>query len=278
MPPPIHGHHWEPADRAKADRTVLLVHGLDEPGRIWDDLAPAIGREGLEVLRFDYPNDQPIRDSADLLERAVGGVLRSGGRLDVVAHSMGGLLARDLLTRPGAGWARDAVGRLITAGTPNAGSPLARTRWLAEVREQLARWVDSPGWMPPGSASPRGVRGGAGADLMPGSPYLTELNARGLPQGPTITVIYGHWWPTLPPEASMGHAIISALGDGVVSLASAILPGVADHVRLAGNHRTMLRRLCPGAVLRARTGRAPAGQDPPAIPVILDRLRRPRAF
>jgi hypothetical protein len=52
-------------------RIVLLVHGLDEPGDIWDDAAVALADAGHTVVRFDYPNDQRIAHSADLLAAAL---------------------------------------------------------------------------------------------------------------------------------------------------------------------------------------------------------------
>lgn len=271
VPPSIPGYRWTP-EAPPAARMVLLVHGLDEPGRIWDDTAAAAAQAGETVARLDYPNDQATARSADLLADAMKRLADAGvAELAIVAHSMGGLLARDVLTREMASLPR--VTRLITVGTPFAGSAFAKMRWIAEAREQLARWADSPGFSPPGSASPPELRGQAGRDLLPGSAYLRELGARSLPRCP-MTVIFGRWWPGVTSPRSFGRGLIDAFGDGVVSVASARLSGVEDHVELAGNHRTMLRRLTPKDVLRARRGLPPDSPLPPAIPVILERLGR----
>lgn len=204
---------------------------------------------------------------------AIQALADSGTReVRLVAHSMGGLVSRDLLTQNTV--IPLAIPTLITVGTPHAGSPLAGMRWVAEAREQFVRWFDAPAWTLPGSASPPGLRGRAGQDLLPGSEFLRSLNARPHPSGVATTVIYGRWLPAVPPRASVGNALLSAIGDGVVSIASARLSGVDDHVEVSGNHRGMLRRLTPAAILRARRGLAPVGPTPPAIPVILDRLRR----
>jgi pimeloyl-ACP methyl ester carboxylesterase len=72
-------------------RVVLLVHGLDEPGSIWDELIPELHARGHAVARFDYPNDQPARASADLLLGELRQIRAQGiTQIDIVAHSMGG--------------------------------------------------------------------------------------------------------------------------------------------------------------------------------------------
>ncbi len=291
-------------------RTVLLVHGLDEPGPIWDDLAPVLaarGREaGFAVARFDYPNDQPINVSTDLLVGALRD-LRSRGatRVDLVCHSMGGLMARDALTRDGddgyAGLARGHerlpdVHRLILVGAPNAGSPWAKLRALGEIREQIARFLDDP------DHDARGLLGylndglgEAGDDLLPGSEFLTDLNARPAPTGVEVTVIAGRLAPVtnkdlkwiaesvvvrqlLGREDAVAIAagitdLSSQVGDGVVPVSSARLAGVADTVYVEANHRSMLRTV--DVLKRARAMVGVESSEPPAIAVIVDRLTRP---
>lgn len=48
---------------------VLLIHGLDEPGRVWLNLAPVLDDKGYTVMFMSYPNDQKIRASAGLFFR-----------------------------------------------------------------------------------------------------------------------------------------------------------------------------------------------------------------
>jgi len=254
---------------------VVLLHGLDEPGRIWDDAAPAILAAGLPVARFDYPNDQAIAASADLLLGSLAMLGSIGVRsIDAVAHSMGGLVARDALTRFPRPAGLPRANRLITVGTPNKGSPLARHRWVAEAREQIARWAESPGWTPPGSASSPEERGRAGVDLMPGSAFFTDLDARPLPEV-AMTIILGRLLPVPSSPNAVGRALLDAMGDGVVSVASARLAGVRDVVELKGTHRGLIRSVSPADAVRTKFGRAPKGAVPPAIPVIVDRLLRP---
>lgn len=82
---------------------------------------------GTDVLRVPYDFRRSIVESADHLGRAVtAAVGESGRRVVVVAHSMGGLVARYWVGACG-GW-RHCRG-LVTLGTPHRGAPRALD-WL----------------------------------------------------------------------------------------------------------------------------------------------------
>ena len=171
------------------------------------------------------------------------------------------------------------VTHLITVGTPNHGSQMARFRVVTEVRDQAIQIMN--GNNPFMSAF---LDGGSEAlgDLLPDSPYLKELNSRKLPKGVAITVIAGRASPLsvadvrenkrrltkyLPegwikdqPAAIWSH-LIDGVGDGAVTLSATRLAGVSDHVTVDGDHVNMLRDY-----LRRESFK------PPAIPVIIDRL------
>lgn len=272
---------------------VLLVHGLDEPGDVWDDLAPTLASAGLPVARFDYPNDGPIHADAESLAAALA-QLRGRGVTDIdfVCHSMGGLVARDVLTRAdekmyagdAAGSALlPAVGRLVMIGTPNAGSAWAHLEVLAEARDQFERWLHSDttdlssllGFMVDG-------HGEAADDLLPGSAFLRDLNGRPAPKGVRITLVAGRMIPftresamkllgsrfvqlvlsqsRIATLASEVDDISSALGDGPVGIASARLAGVDDYVECSTEHCFLLRP-------------SPLSSDPPpALAIVLERL------
>lgn len=288
---------------ATPGRLVVLVHGLDEPGSIWDTITSRLMKEGYEVAQFWYPNDGPVSRSAEALARELE-ALRSKGteRIDIVAHSMGGLVARDVLTRDTmyAGRARGHerlpdVERLILVGTPNLGSPWARLRALAELREQTIRLVET------GNLSRESLlrflndgTGEAGRDLLPGSAFLKDLNARPAPEGVVITAIVGRiasesrtdlsdladsWIvrELLGKEEAERLAgslteLSGTLGDGVVSVTSARLEGVEDCVVVEGSHRGMLDFMDFEQWIRTRVDGATVPSEPPAIPIILKRL------
>ena len=283
------------------DRLVLLVHGLDDPGTNWRDLAVALRGEGYLVATFEYPNDGPIPDAADRMAEAlvslrVVGVLH----VDIVAHSMGGLVARDLLTRnahyagDGRGsHERPSIDRLVMLGTPNHGTVLAELRGIAEVREQAVRLLRGEGhWL----GFLADGEGQAAIDLQPDSTFLADLNTRPLASHTRHTIIAARLIPmdgeklsdasttlrrwaeapgapawasrlrsseALEALADLADTISGTVGDGLVTLDSVRLDGVEDFEVVDANHLSMILHIGPGEKV------------PPSIPIILDRLSRP---
>lgn len=187
-------------------RVIVLIHGLDDPGFMWRDLIPHLHEHGYAVARFEYPNDTFISDATDLFAIALAQLREIGvQRVDIIAHSMGGLVTRDLLTRPayyngdGTGWTSPmgadqlpAVDRLIMLGTPNHGSHLARLRSVTELREHIYRSIRGDGSL---LDALRDGWGEAGSDLLPGSAFLRRLNARPLATHTRHTVVAGQISP-----------------------------------------------------------------------------------
>ena len=269
---------------------VVLVHGVDEPGKVWRSLIPALIENAYTPIEFCYANDGPIVDSAMLLSDELKKLRRQGvRRIVLVGHSMGGLVSREMLTHPdlyaGRGAGHDAlpdVTGLIMGGTPNHGSAMARLRFAAEVREQIERALSGDGMLF------GGIFDGAGEakiDLLPHSEFITQLNARPLPSDVRITIIAGNASPVttgklrhLTDELKVDHPgfwsesagdvvdtlddVVTGLGDGAVTIESTRLNGVEDHVIVDGNHLTIIRNYTAGHDL-----------EPPAVPIILDRLR-----
>lgn len=122
------------AVRAKvrqAERIALFVHGIIGDTR---DMAASLRRAGIAdrydlILTFDYENlHDPISETARALKRRleeVGLGPDHGKALDVVAHSMGGLVSRWFIERGGG---NRVVRRLVMFGTPNNGSPWPRAQ------------------------------------------------------------------------------------------------------------------------------------------------------
>ncbi len=244
---------------------VLLLHGLDEPGGIWDDLLAEFEAAGITAWEFRYPNDQAIDRSADMLAE-YWPRLTADREVILVGHSMGGLVIRDFVSRwryPPSDAGNDLQGAqvrgAILIATPNRGSDWARLRAWLEVRELIA------------SASQRrfslfmGLREGTGAakiDLRPDSAFLADLNARPWPPHIPIRLIAG---VLAEPTAEMRRSIeaITAefgageladafeawwseledgVGDGAVPLSSVAMPWAPPPIVVAGSHRGMLAR------------------------------------
>jgi pimeloyl-ACP methyl ester carboxylesterase len=270
-------------DGERVDRgVVVLVHGLDEPGGIWDDLAPALEGAGFEVARFDYPNDQAIGRSAIGMSRSFEELSGLGVEtVDVVAHSMGGLVSREALTNETFGGVGTSSGeisgvrvdRLILCGTPNYGSGWARLRGVAEVRERLQRWMgsDDLDWTILSDLGDDGD-GQAGVDLLPGSDFLTALNAREMPEAVRVTCLVARMVePTMTAGREGFEDAARSLGDGVVTMDSAALEGCDDVVVVVANHRSMLRTVELEEGWRAMVG-GESAPEPVGIGIVLDRL------
>ena len=108
---------------AHAQRITLCVHGILGDTRA---IASAVlDQSGSDlVLAFDYENiNTPIEQIARSLKSKLADVGLGpdhGKRLQIVAHSMGGLVSRWFIEREGG---NQVARHLVMLGTPNAGSP-----------------------------------------------------------------------------------------------------------------------------------------------------------
>jgi pimeloyl-ACP methyl ester carboxylesterase len=104
---------------------VLLLHGWGCNSGYWIDLLPRLDAAGISYARLDLePMLGSIDDYLPMVDTAVNTLCRDTGanKVTIVAHSMGGLVARNYLRAHGAG----RIARIITLGTPHHGTELAR--------------------------------------------------------------------------------------------------------------------------------------------------------
>jgi len=158
-------------------RSVLLIHGLEASLADLRGLSLACQQSKLQPLLFDYPNDGPIVLSGKRLHDELTQLERKHPqlRLTIVAHSMGGLVAREALEngRP----SLTCVTDVFMLGTPHQGSALSGGQpWLELIFQSLN--PTSTEW-----ASVRDGLGEAAQDLRPGSFFLRTLDARRRPAG-----------------------------------------------------------------------------------------------
>jgi pimeloyl-ACP methyl ester carboxylesterase len=105
--------------RKRAQRTVVLVHGYLANSSTLLPLRGYLRARGIKhLLAFDYRSSDGIERAAIALKEFLRRRVR-GGRVDLVCHSLGGLVARMYLQELGG--AR-RVDRCITLGTPHQGT------------------------------------------------------------------------------------------------------------------------------------------------------------
>jgi triacylglycerol esterase/lipase EstA (alpha/beta hydrolase family) len=136
---------------ARVETPVLLVHGVLCNAGVWVRLARHLRRHGVAGLySLSYgPPLASIDTFAEQLARKIDAIAAATGAASVmiVAHSMGGLVARAHLREHGTA----RIARIVTIGSPHHGSMLA--------------------WFFPGRSL---------AQMRPGSAWLARLNAERL--------------------------------------------------------------------------------------------------
>src|SRR5262249_40610597 len=152
-------------DACSVSRPGVLLHGFASTPRSLAFLARHVGN------RLKRPVLRPHLgvgwgDVAGAAKRVNAAIVAAAfDEVDVVGHSLGGLVATELLKNIDCG---GRVRRVITLGTPHAGVPLARYAAIATL-----------------GLSPC-VR-----QLVPGSRFLTGLAARPVPKGSELVAITG---------------------------------------------------------------------------------------
>ena len=182
---------------------VIFVHGLYHNRTAWFFYLHWFRRWGWRHLKAITLRGKlrSVAEHATTLAREVDGVLRETGsaRVDLVGHSMGGLVIRAYLAEASN---HEAVRRVVTLGTPHAGSKLA----VFAV-------------------------GRARRELLPGSPFLASLNAGGAQAPP-----HGHLFAiySIVDNMVLPNKSARAEGEGVTCLET----GPVNHVGLLFSRRT----------------------------------------
>lgn len=266
---------------------VVLVHGLDCNRTNWEPMAQLLRDAGHSVAYFTYPSDGPLEDSAALLASEMETLRKSFPeiRIDILAHSMGGLVARRYVE--GSAYA-GGVDHLILLGTPNMGSRWATYRWALEAQEHYGLWKHEEAWRWTWMITD-GL-GEAGRDLKPSSKFLTSLNSCPRRDGVQYTIVAGNRnqgariaakaldrtanvipaklssrWGFRQAAAALHRQADKLEGrdctsDGPVNLAGTCLEGVDDYTILPADHTTLYY--------------PSNGREPAAWPIIRDRLAR----
>ncbi len=267
---------------------VVVLHGYQDQRNSADLLTEFLTDKGFIAVALEYPNDQPITDSAIGISKSLKTLCTQLAVVEVriVAHSMGGLGARRMIEDPELDPGN--VSQLIMVATPNHGSELAALGGSLELWEHV--------WMSKETVSVQTLcdivadgSNEAGADLEPESIFLRKLNARKRNPKVRYSTILGStgflekgdikalkrliavakqnrvvrfFGPKLDRILDNPDSMIKGKGDGAVSLISGRLPGVEDHLVLPIDHCAVFRKPKTNDEKRLRTE-------------IVSRLRRP---
>jgi len=204
---------------------VVCVPGIfdDHPEKTFSDIIERLEDDGFIAVPVLGMGSVFPGTSTDLIEsnaiRLYKDIERTRdtyhvSEVDVVAHSMGGLITRCYIANCGSGWTYAGdIRRFVMVGTPNHGSLWCRTGARVGVGDKACEQMN------------------------PGSPFLTSLNAHGWDPNVDAIVVAGDCW--------------FKWGDGFVSAQSASLEelGIPTYCVDAKHSSHWLNGcLCPNAM------------------------------
>ncbi|MEU3436671.1 alpha/beta fold hydrolase [Streptomyces sp. NPDC006863] len=131
------GHPATTAAAPPSPPPVVLLHGFIDNRSAFVVLRRALTRYGRRPESLNYsPLTRDVRTAAALLGRHVEEICaRTGhGRVDVVGHSLGGLIARYYVQRLGGD---RRVRTLVTLGTPHGGTAVAPGAGIHPIVRQM---------------------------------------------------------------------------------------------------------------------------------------------
>jgi len=225
------------------EELYLLIHGISSSHEgAWQQETPAgvtfqefveglAGENGI-VWGFQYDPYRTIETSSDLLYSSLIALLGEvKPRLTIIAHSMGGIVARHFLKNHADDF---EVGHLVLLGSPHGGMVSDSCRvwedYLGRFSEfvQLERsLVDSPG------AKPTGLLGPGARQLVKGSAFLEDLNQGWTePYDINALLIAGE-------QEGRLSACIEGPDDGLVSVESAVM-GFEPHETYSAAETTLV--------------------------------------
>jgi pimeloyl-ACP methyl ester carboxylesterase len=180
---------------------VVLVHGLWMVGAAMHWFAAQLRAQGFAPEVFGYHS---ILGGPDAATASLADCLRKGDPAHVVAHSLGGLVALETLSRhPGI-----EVGRVVGLGVPLCGSGAA---------ESLARWPVVPLWL------------GRSASLL-------RRGCAHWPENIEVGMVAGR----IPHGLGALFARFDGEHDGTVAVAETRHPMLAGHVVVPASHSGLI--------------------------------------
>ena len=200
--------------RKSGNQCVILLHGLARSSGSMEKLAGRLTDAGYVVANIDYPSrKQTVETLAPLaIDQGLAQCHTETGDnvvVNVVTHSMGGILVRQYLNNNPAA----INGRVVMLAPPNNGS------------EVVDKFRDTPGyeWL----NGPAGRQLGTGEDSLPRTLGAAEFDVGVIAGTRTINLLLSQFLPN--PD------------DGKVSVASARLEGMCDFMTVEVSHPFIMR-------------------------------------
>lgn len=128
---------WVVGNDFTHQNVVILVHGFTANGKYLVKLGSFLNNNGFQALLFNYNSYRGISKAADSLadyliryENQTSGLI-SKNRVYLIAHSMGGLVARGVVMNAKV---KSMIRGIVMLGTPNGGC-FSHKKWLASLIE-----------------------------------------------------------------------------------------------------------------------------------------------
>lgn len=190
----------EPYDPAR--RPVLLVYGIGGTPQDWRYFCYHFDRKRYQVWFLHYPSGMRLERVARAMATGLELLRERYGfaQCDVVAHSMGGLVARRAIEEAAIATGPGFVPRFVSISTPWGGHAAA-TGGIRHLKKPVPSWLD----------------------VAPDSQFLNELYSNPFPQVTRHLLIYG--------SKPGGPFWLKGENDGVVTVESETDPRVKKAAR-----------------------------------------------
>ncbi len=194
--------------------SVILIHGLGRYPTSLSKIARTLRRHQHQVLNWPYASlRQTLSAAAEDLYPAYLQLAEGAAQVDVVTHSMGGIVLRRLLALT----ALPKLGRIVMIAPPNNGSLVAR------------RMLDNP--------LVRTVLGPAAQELCDGAQLLASC---ALPENPLMVIAGTKSRDMRNPISLLTSSFLDEPSDGTVTVAETRLPRMDQFVEVFDCHTWLM--------------------------------------
>ncbi len=204
-----------------ASRHAVLIHGLGRSAFAMRSLAEQLKRQGYQVLNLDYPSTRlPLETLVQDYVAPAMAQAAASDRIDVVTHSLGGILLRYYMAHQMPKEVASRLHRAVMLAPPNQGS---------EVPDRLKRW--GPARWVLGPVMPL-----LGTDASSIPLQLAQRERGALPCDIGIIAGTRSWEPWF-------SRWMDGPDDGKVSVASTRLAGMKDFLEVDSGHTFIMNDL-----------------------------------